>query len=113
MIEIIKLGHCPSLSGKTSLTYYVGRREEQIYIQLHGNSNGGLFCKEWVSLEHLGVKDQKPISSDSIQAIFKGKSANTGGFLLAVLLKEGLVEVVNRHRYRFCDPVPFIRGVLK
>ena len=113
MIEIIKLGCCPSLSGRTSLTYHIGRREEQIYIQLHGNSNGGFFCGEWVSLEHLGVKDQKPISADSIQALFKGKSANTGGFLLAVLLKEGLVEVVNKHRYRSLDPEPFILGVLK
>lgn len=100
MIEIIKIGHCPSLSGKTSLTYHVGRRKNQIYIQLYENSNGGFFCKEWVSLEHLGVEDQKPISSDSIQAIFKGKSANTGGFLLAVLLQEGFVQVVGRQNYQ-------------
>jgi hypothetical protein len=113
VIKIIKIGHCPSLSGKTSLTYHVGRRGEVIYLQLHGNSNGGFFCKEWVTLERLGVEDNKPISSDSLQAIFKGKSANTGGFLLAVLLKEGLVQEVGRHRYRCCAPEPFIQEMLK
>ena len=100
MIEIVKIGHCNSLSGKSSLTYHVGQRENQIYIQIHENSNGGFFCKEWVSLEHLGVEDQKPISSDSIQAVFQGKSANTDGFLLEVLLNEGFVQVVGRQSYQ-------------
>ena len=113
MIKIIKIGCCPSLSGKTSLTYHVGRKGQKIYIQLHGNSNGGFFCKEWVTLELLGVEDQKPISSDTIQALFKGKSANTGGFLLAVLLNEGLVQATDNHRYLCCDPSPFIQEILK
>lgn len=113
VIKIIKIGHCPSLSGKTSLTYHVGRREEVIYLQLHGNSNGGFFCKEWVTLERLGVEDNKPISSDLLQAIFKGKSANTGGFLLAALLNEGLVQLIDKHNYLCCDPSSFIQEMLK
>nr|WP_321464593.1 hypothetical protein [uncultured Desulfobulbus sp.] len=113
MIKIIKIGHCPSLSGRTSLTYRIGRKEQKVYIQLHENSNGGFFCKEWITLEEMGVEDQRLISSDSIQANFKGKSANTGGFLLAVLLREGLVQAVERHTYRCCDPGAFIQEVLK
>jgi len=113
MIKIIKVGCCPSLSGKTSLTYHVGRKEQKIYIQLDGNSNGGFFCKEWITLEQLEMEEQKPISSDSIQALFKGKSANTGGFLLAVLLNEGLVQAIDKHSYLCCDPSPYIQEVLK
>lgn len=113
MIEIVKIGHCPSLSGKTSLTYQIGRREQQIFLQLYDNSNGGLFCKEWVTLKGLGVEDSRPISSDLLQAIFKGKSANTGGFLLAVLVNEGLVQAVGKQSYRCCDPGPYIQRLLK
>ena len=111
MIEIIKIGQCSSLSGKTSLTYHVGKKKQQVYLQLQENSNGGFFCKEWVTLERLGVENNKPISSDSIQALFKGKSTNTGGFLLAVLLNEGLVQAVGKQSYRCCDPGPFIQGL--
>jgi len=76
MIKIIKTKQCPSLSGKTTLTYQIGRLEQKIYLRLKENSNGGFFCKEWITVEHLRAEDQKPISSDSIQALFKGKSAN-------------------------------------
>jgi len=100
MIKIIKLGLFSSLSGKTSLTYHVERRENRVFIPLYENSSGGFFCKGWVNLEHQDVEDQKPIFSESIQAIFKGKSANTDGFLLAVLLMEGLIQVVERQSYQ-------------
>jgi hypothetical protein len=103
IMRTIKTGSCPSLSGRTSLAYQVGWLEEKINFRLHENSSGGLFSKEWVSLERLGIKDGKPISSTSIQSLFSGKSSNTGGFLLAVLLKEGLIKPIDGRHYQGCD----------
>jgi hypothetical protein len=102
----IKTGYCSSLSGRTTLTYHIGWLEEKIYFQLHENSSGGLFSKEWVSLDRLCIEEGKPVSSCALQALFSGKSSNTGGFLLAVLLKEGLIDSKGRH-YQGCDPAAF------
>lgn len=109
IMRTIKTGSCPSLSGRTTLAYHVGWLEDKIYFQLHDNSSGGLFSKEWVSLERLSIEEGKPISSTSIQALFSGRSANTGGFLLGVLLNEGLIKPIEgkgRH-YQGCDPESF------
>lgn len=109
IIRIIKTGSCSSLSGRTTLTYHVGWLDG-IYFQLHQNSSGGLFSKEWVSLERLGIEEGQPISSISIQSLFSGKSSNTGGFLLAVLLNEGLIERKGR-QYQGCDPSAFTTAI--
>lgn len=106
IMRTIKTGYCPSLSGRTTLTYHVGWLEDKIYFQLFENSSGGLFSKEWVSLERLGIEAGKPISATSIQSLFSGKSSNTGGFLLAVLLNEGLIKPIEGkgRQYQGCDP---------
>ncbi|WP_319586758.1 hypothetical protein [uncultured Desulfobulbus sp.] len=109
IMRTIKTGYCPSLSGRTTLTYHVGWLEAKISFRLFENSSGGLFSKEWVSLERLGIEEGKPISATAIQSLFSGKSSNTGGFLLAVLLKEGLIKPIDskgRH-YQGCDPEAF------
>ncbi len=38
------------------------------------------------------VPDDKPVTSIHLFKLFKGKSSNTPGFLLAVLLSEGILE---------------------
>jgi hypothetical protein len=106
-MRTIKTGSCPSLSGRTILTYHVGWLSEKMYFRLHENSSGGLFSKEWVSLERLGIEEGKPISSCALQSLFNGRSVNTGGFLLAVLLNEGLIKPIEGRNYQGCDPSSF------
>jgi len=43
--------------------------------------------------------------------VCKGKSANTPGFILAVLKAEGLVEAVEGGCHRKADPGPFLDAV--
>ena len=109
IMRTIKTGSCSSLSGRTTLTYHVGWLEAKISFRLHENSSGGLFSKEWVSLDRLDIEEGKPISATSIQALFSGRSANTGGFLLAVLLNEGLIKPIEGkgRYYQGCGPEAF------
>lgn len=109
IMRTIKTSTCSSLSGRTTLTYHVGWLDGGIYFRLHENSSGGLFSKEWVSLDRLDIEEGKPISSATIQSLFSGKSSNTGGFLLAVLLNEGLIKPIEGkgRQYQGCDPEAF------
>lgn len=96
--RIIKIATCPTCSGKTNLTYHLGSTEEnQVYIRIVENSGGGFFSDEWVSLkETLEALDiaPHPITAVPFISLFKGKSVNTPGFLLAVLKHEGLVKLL-------------------
>jgi hypothetical protein len=80
---------------------------------MHENSGGGLFNKEWLSLQSLGIFEGTPILSSSLQLIFKNRSINTGGFLTAALLSEGLIEPSKgkAHRYQGCDPTVFTTAI--
>ncbi len=114
IMRTIKTGYCPSLSGRTTLTYHIGWLEGKIYFRLHENSSGGLFSKEWVSLERLCIEEGKPISATAIQSLFNSKSANTGGFVLSVLLSEGLVKPIEakKRSYLCCDPTTFKETIM-
>ena len=61
------------------------------------NSSSGFFSKEWISaisIQKLLDKAPKgtPITSATFFPLFRGKSVNSSGFLLAVLMQEGLVQ---------------------
>lgn len=50
-IRIIKASTCPSLSGKSTLTYHIGcNSESDIQFRVVDNTGGGFFSKEWVSV---------------------------------------------------------------
>lgn len=109
-ISILKTGQCPSLSGRSTLTYQIGRKDQEICLRILENTAGGLFGKEWASLEIVLLALSEPVTSRSLQELFKGKSINTGGFVLAVLLKEGLVKSDGRGYLRN-DPAAFMLSV--
>ena len=96
--RIIKIAKCSTCSGKTNLTYHLGSTEKnQVYIRIVENSGGGFFSEEWVAFDAtLSVLDKAPhpITADPFFSLFKGKSVNTPGFLLAVLKHEGLVKLL-------------------
>ena len=97
-VRVLKTGTCPSLSGKSRLTYEVGSGPAaEICVRITSNTGGGMFGKGWVALDqvHKLVND-KPITSTSLAPLFKGGSANSAGFLLAVMKHEGLVQASGR-----------------
>ena len=100
-MRILKTGECPSLSGKSTLTYQIGSDNDKLYIALTGNTGKGIFNKDWFALDeiHTLLANQEKVTSGSLHELFDGRSSNSAGFILAVLLKEGLVKVSagNKH----------------
>ena len=101
-MRILKTGECPSLSGKSTLTYNIGSdSDNNVYIALTGNSGAGVFNKDWFALEdiHSLLAHQEKVTSGSLLGLFEGRSSNTPGFLLEVLLKMELLKISpgNKH----------------
>lgn len=95
-IRIIKTSTCPTLSGKSTLTYDIGSNPQgNILFRVTANSGGGYFNQEWVPLADIQkVIEKAPfISSFSLRQLYAGKSTNSPGFLLAVLKAVGLVKL--------------------
>lgn len=108
-VDILREDTCPSLSGQSQLTYQIGSRTQELVLRITANSSGGLFSREWVSLELIELYlAGDTISSTTIQTLFHGKSANTGGFFLAVLKAIGLVRSLEGkpRSYIRVDPPP-------
>ena len=118
-IRILKIGTCPSTSGKSTLKYHLGANAESaIQIRVVDNSGGGFFSQEWIALATIQealkqTPDGQAITSFSLRGIFRGKSVNTAGFLMAVLKHEGLVKHMQEKQrcYEAVDPAHFIADV--
>ncbi len=88
--KILKTGTCPSVSGKSTLTYHIGTAGQ---IRIHENSGAGRFSNEWLALKAIEQAVGKtPFTSTKLKELFNGKSINTSAFMLAVLLSEGLAK---------------------
>jgi len=96
-IRILKVGTCPSLSGRSTLTYHLGSDADGgFHCRVVQNSGSGQFNADWVSLaviEKLLTEQpaDKPMTSRVLSTVFRGKSSNSPAFLFAVLKAEGLV----------------------
>jgi hypothetical protein len=102
-MRIIKTGECPSLSGQSTLTYQIGLEgDKKVCLSLTGNTGKGIFNKDWYDIEEiysLLASQKKPVTSGSLHGLFENRSSNSAGFILAILLKEGLLKISpgNRH----------------
>ena len=104
-ITILKTAKCPTLSGKSTLTYHLGKSpDDTLHIKVSANTGGGFFNEEWISLDRirevLEKQAEETITAVALNPLFRGKSANTPAFLLAVLIHEQLVETVEGKRLR-------------
>lgn len=93
-IRVLKIATCPSLSGKSTLTYHVGcNGKSDIHFRIYANSGGGFHSNEWIAAKDIqrALGKQPIVTFASLMSVFEGKSVNTAGFLLAVLKHEGLV----------------------
>ena len=120
-ISILKKASCPTLSGKSTLTYHIGcTADSEIYFRIHANDGGGFFSREWVAWKEIQhhlekVPKTTPITSVVLHRLFKGKSVNTPAFLLAVLKHEGLLRPLKgkKRSHELVDPESFLHKVDK
>ena len=108
-IEVIHEGECPSLSGRSVITYAIGRHTEDgsLHLAITDNSGGGMWCKDWGSAEAINevVVGASELKAKSFHVLHQGKSINTGGFVLAALKAMGLIRV-NEENTRLHGHVP-------
>jgi len=93
--RILKKAQCPTISGKSDLTYNVAcDSQKALYLRVASNSGGGFFSQEWVALKDIqkALSAGSPISAIRLMPLFRGQSVNTPGFLLAVLAAEKLIR---------------------
>jgi hypothetical protein len=113
-IRILKVADCPSLSARSKLTYEIGCKfadaegvrtsDPEILFRVTTNSGKGFFSDAWINAEQIAKVFEKKggtsITSSTLSCLFRGKSTNSSGFLLAILKAEGLVVAVeNKRRY--------------
>ncbi len=121
-VRILKMASCPSLSGRSALTYHVGcttaGESPAILFRVFANSGGGFFSNEWVELSEIQnafakVPGEIAITAHVLSPLFQGKSANNQSFLFAVLKHEGLVSTVpdSKGRYERADIAKFMAEV--
>lgn len=127
-IRILKIGTCPSLSQSATLTYHVAHEVNgdhgEILFRVHANSSSGYFSREWVPLvaiQEIFTKEAADgtipgngtITSFLLLSLFKGKSTNTPGFMLAAILAEGLVQQssINDRCYECTDGKAFFSDI--
>jgi hypothetical protein len=95
-IDVIYVGECESLSGRSYLTYTVGRDTEDgtLHMRITGNSGGGMWCKDWAAASDIQsiVIGATELTSKSFHPLHSGRSINTGGFVLAALKELGLIR---------------------
>lgn len=117
-MHTLKSGSCPTLSGSSTLAYAVGiDAQTRTCISITGASGGGLYSGEPVPFKDIqnALKKSDPITSSALREVFTSRSSNTPGFLLAVLVKEKLVEPLpdKMRHFRLLDPAPFLERVAK
>jgi hypothetical protein len=99
---------CPSLSGRSSLDFAIGRHPDGgLHLRIVGNSGGGMFCDEWAAGSAIDavVLGATALTSRSFDVLHPGRSINTAGFVLATLKHLGLIRA-NSENTRHHEHVP-------
>lgn len=119
VIRILKIGNCPTLSGKGQLRYHIGLEgKSDIFFRMTSNSGGGYFNPDWVPLKAMLdalEKAPKPVTSFSLSPLFRGRSINTQSFIFSALKQEGLVatDPENVRAYVAVSPDGFMSEMTK
>ena len=107
-IQTIYEGQCESLSGRSTLTFAIGRHPDgTLHLRIVGNTGGGKWCDEWIEARPIDsiVRGATELTSRSFQALQPGRSVNGAGFAMAVLKALGLIRV-NGENSRLHEHVP-------
>jgi hypothetical protein len=96
VFEIALEGECPSLTGRSQLTFQAARLKgtDSLHLRLAANSGKGMFCKDWAPINRIDaiLARANSVTARTFNEVHPGKSINTGGFLLAVLKELGVVQ---------------------
>jgi hypothetical protein len=102
-------GECPSVSGRSILTYAIGRHNEsgELHLRIVDNSGKGMWFNGWAAAKDIDsiVVGATELTAKSFHALHPGKSINTGGFVMAVLRDLGLIRA-NEENTRLHEHVP-------
>lgn len=108
-IEVIHMGESQSISGRSTLSFEIGRHTEEstLHLRIAGNSGRGMWCKDWASASAIQdiVLGEGELTAKSFHDLHPGKSINTGGFALAALRELGLIRA-NEENTRVHEHVP-------
>lgn len=89
-------GECLSISGRSTLTFVIGRHEvdASLHLRIAGNSGKGMWFDGWASAGAIDsiVKGATELGAKSFHSLHPGRSINTGGFVLAALKELGLIR---------------------
>jgi len=113
-VQVLKTATCASTSGRSKLTYQVGwTPDSEMHVRITANTSSGAISKNWVAFrairEVLKGAQAGELTSGHMQSLSAGKSVNIAGFLLAVLMSEGLVRpsTSKRRAYECADDAAF------
>ena len=106
-LKIVSTSKTQTISGKSAITYNVGVNDEaHFFIRILSNTGGGFFSNEWVSMDAIKtllgeIPNDYPITSLHLTPLFKGKSVNTPGYLLAALVNEKMLAHLDGKKRHF------------
>ena len=119
-LKIVQSSKCKTVSNKSEITYQIGLDDkDKIFIRIKSNTGGGYFSNEWVALDNITSILQdvsgEHITSINLIPLFKGKSVNTPGYLLAALVTEGLLSAnqEKKRHYAYSGVDAFLAKVKK
>ena len=115
-MRILRVATCPSLSGRSELTYHVGCNEAgAIHFRLWGNTAAGMFSNTWFSMVEVSKLLSVPdgLTSSALKPLWESTSRNNPGFTLALLQGEGLIEksLDTRDTYKTANAASFLARV--
>lgn len=114
-LRVIQAASCPTLTGTSKLSYQIAvDAKEELHLKITSNTGSGHFSDEWVAYNDAkSAFPLGPTSSIPLRKLFKNRSLNTSGFLLAVLLNLGIVEPApgKRMRYQTCSDDDFLKSM--
>lgn len=107
--ETVFVGSCPSLTGRSTLSFSVGRlsQDGSLHLRLVANDGGGMFYDGWAEASRINalVQGSTGLTAKRFHALHPGRSVNTAGFVLACLKHLGLIRT-NASNTRLHEHVP-------
>lgn len=95
-IDELLSAECLSVSGRSTLTYTVGRHQanQTLHLRIADNTGKGIWCKDWARAEVIEaiVIGKLELTAKSFYGVHPGRSINTAGFVLAALRDLGLIR---------------------
>lgn len=92
-IDCIYMNECEKISGGLDLIYAIGEYDGDYYLCICSNKKSGKFSADWICGREIdsAVIDQNELTGEVLYGLQRGRSNNTGGFIMAALLDLGLV----------------------